>query len=81
MTQLALNNRKMIIIENSLFYANFGQHLNLFIEPKQSLQAINILQDIKDLRQLCREIIRNIEYNQKRTELYINKRKKEEISA
>ena len=36
MIQLALNNRIVIVIEESAFYMNFGRHSNLFNVSKKS---------------------------------------------
>ena len=39
MTQLILNNGTAIVTEESAFYANFGQHPQLFNIPKELSEA------------------------------------------
>ena len=65
MAQLALNNAKVITIEISAFYINYGRHPNLFNTLKKLLQAVTILEDVKYLKQIYKEILKNIKYNQK----------------
>ena len=43
MAQLTLNNRTVTIIEELVFYTNFGHHSNLFNMPKEPLQTEVIL--------------------------------------
>ena len=62
MTQLVLNNRIVTIIKESVFFANFGRHSNLFNMLKDFLQAETVLQNVDQLKVLYREILLNIEY-------------------
>ena len=47
MAQIVLNNRQSTIINESVFYDNYGQHPKLFIASKNSLQAMIVLKDVK----------------------------------
>ena len=62
MTQLTLNNRTIIVTEESAFYTNFGRHPNLFNILRKSPQAETILQEINQLKRTYKEISKNIEY-------------------
>ena len=68
MAQLVLNNIKATATEILVFYTNYGRHPNLFNIPKKSLQAVITLKDVKRLRQIHKEILKNIKYNQKQSE-------------
>ena len=63
-----------------LFYENYGRYPNLFIIPKKSPQIIDMLQNVVDLKQLYKKIMRNINYNEKRTESYANRKRKKDLS-
>ena len=63
--QLVLNNRTVIVIRESAFYANYGCHLNLFKTPRILLNVETILKDISKLKDLHKEILRNIKYQQR----------------
>ena len=80
MAQLALNNVKTTVTEILAFFTNYGKHPNLFNTPRKLLQAVTALEDVKQLKQIHNKIIKDIKYNQKQLEDYINK-KKEEISV
>ena len=75
MTQLALNNKTLIAIGELVFYANFGRHPNLFNIPRKSLQITAVLLETDQLRNIYKEISRNIEYHQKYSESQINKKR------
>ena len=61
--QLALNNIKTTVIGFSVFYVNYDRYPNLFNILRKSLQAVAALKDVKQLKQIYEEILRNIEYN------------------
>ena len=63
MAQLTLNNRQIIMIDESTFYINYEQHLNLFITLKNLLQVITVLKDVSQLKKLYKETSKNIKYN------------------
>ena len=63
MAQFILNNIKITVIKISAFYINYDKYLNLFNILRKSLQAVIILKDIKYLKQIYKEISKNIEYN------------------
>ena len=50
MTQLVLNNATVIVTEISVFYTNYGRHLNLFNILKKSLQIVTVLENIIQLK-------------------------------
>ena len=63
MTQLALNNIIVIVIEISVFYTNYSRHPNLFNIPKKSLQIVVVLEDVIQLKKVYKKISKNIKYN------------------
>ena len=65
MTQLALNNIKVTVTEISAFFINYNRYSNLFNILKELLQAVTVLKDVKQLKQIHNEIVKNIKYNQK----------------
>ena len=73
---MALNNAKVIVMGILVFFANYGRYLNLFNAPRKSLQAVVALENVKQLKQIHNKIIKDIEYNQKRSESHINKKRK-----
>ena len=75
MTQLALNNKTLTAIGESTFYVNFDRHSNLFNVPRKSPQATAVLQEANQLRNIYKEMSKNIEYHQKRSESQINKKR------
>ena len=62
MIQLILNSRTIITTEKSIFYTNFGCYLNLFNISKNSLQIKIVLLKISQLREIYKEILRDIKY-------------------
>ena len=50
------------VTEESAFYTNFGRHPNLFKLLRNSLQSEVVLQKANQLRNIYKEILRNIEY-------------------
>ena len=63
MAQLALNNRTATVTEESVFYANFGRHPNLFNIPRNLSQTDTVLQEANQLRSIHKEILKTIEYH------------------
>ena len=78
MAQVIYNNKESTVTGQILFYGNYGKHLNLFTILKNLSQAINVLRSVTELKQLYKKIIKNINYNKKRTESYINRKRKKE---
>ena len=62
MTQLALNNRIITVIEELAFYANFGCHSNLFNILRNLLQIETALLEVSQLKDIYKEISKDIEY-------------------
>ena len=62
MTQLTLNNRIITVIGKLVFYTNFGHHSNLFNTSKNLLQAEIVLLKANQLRDIYKEILKDIEY-------------------
>ena len=62
MAELALNNRILIIIRESAFYANYGRHPNLFNTPRKFPQADAALKKISNLKRVHKEFLKNIKY-------------------
>ena len=62
MAELALNNRILIIIGESAFYANYSRHLNFFNIPKKSPQAETVLKKINSLKRVHEELSKSIKY-------------------
>ena len=62
MTQLVLNNRTATVIGESVFFANFGHHFNLFNISRNSSQMKIVLQEASQLRNIYKKILKNIEY-------------------
>ena len=62
MTELALNNRILIIIEESAFYINYSRYLNFFNMLKKSPQTDAALKEISSLKRVYKEFLKNIEY-------------------
>ena len=56
MMELILNNRSFSTIRISLFYANFGKHLNLFNLLLRLLQIKIKLKNTKDLKDIYKKI-------------------------
>ena len=48
--------------KKSAFYANFGHHLNLFNILRKLLQTKIILQEVIQLKNIYKEILKDIEY-------------------
>ena len=63
------------IIRESAFYANFNRHFNLFNIPRKLLQATVALLEADQLKNIYKEILRNIKYYQKCSKSQINKKK------
>ena len=76
MAELALNNRILTIIKESAFYINYNRHLNLFNILKKSPQVKTALKKINSLKRVYKELLKNIEYQQKRGEPNANKKRK-----
>ena len=57
MAQLILNNRTVIVIEESVFYTNYRRHPNLFRTLRILPNAKAILKDINKLKELHEEIL------------------------
>ena len=68
MTQIVLNNRTVTVTEELVFYTNFGRHPNLFNISRKSSQTETVLREISQLKNLYKEISKNIEYQQKYSE-------------
>ena len=62
MAELALNNKILIIIGESAFYANYNRYPNFFNILKKSPQADAILKKISNLKRVYKEFLKNIEY-------------------
>ena len=62
MAELALNNRILMVIKESAFYANYNRHPNLFNTPKKSPQADAALKEISSLKRVYKEFSKNIKY-------------------
>ena len=62
MAQLILNNRTVTATEESAFYTNFDRHPNLFNTLRKSPQATAALQEASQLRNIYKEISKNIKY-------------------
>ena len=62
MAELALNNRILIIIEESAFYTNYSRHPNFFNILKKSPQIEIALKKISNLKHIYKEFLKNIEY-------------------
>ena len=75
MAQLTLNNKTLTVTGKSVFYTNFGRHSNLFNVLRKSLQTTVVLLEVDQLRNIYKEMLRNIEYYQKRSESQINKKR------
>ena len=76
MAQLVLNNVKIIAIGFSAFYVNYGRYPNLFNILRKSSQAVTVLENVKQLKQIHEKISKNIEYNQRRSGDQVNKKRK-----
>ena len=76
MAQLTLNNTKATVTEISVFFANHNRYPNLFNVSRKSPQAVMTLKDVKQLKQIYNEIVKDIKYNQKRSENHINRKRK-----
>ena len=77
MVELALNNRILTIIGESVFYTNYSRYPNFFNTLKKSPQIDAALKEINSLKRIYKELLKNIEYQQKRGEPNIKKKKKE----
>ena len=73
MAELALNNRILIIIKESAFYANYGRYLNFFNTLRKFPQIDAILKKINNLKRVYKEFLKNIEYQQKKRKSNIKK--------
>ena len=62
MAQLTFNNRAATAIEQSVFYANFGRHPNLFNILRNSPQSEIVLKEASQLKNIYKEISKNIKY-------------------
>ena len=62
MAELALNNKILIIIKESVFYTNYNKYPNLFNTLKKSPQINAALKKISNLKRVYKELLKNIEY-------------------
>ena len=62
MAQMAYNNKETTIMRQMTFYANYGWYPMLFTAPRDSPQAINVLQDIAQLKQIYNKMTRKIDH-------------------
>ena len=60
----------------SVFYINYDRHPNLFNILRELSQAVTALKDVKDLKQIYKKMLRDIEYNQRQSENQINQKRK-----
>ena len=62
MAELALNNRILIVIGESVFYMNYNRYPNLFNMLKKSPQIDAALKEINSLKRIYKELLKSIEY-------------------
>ena len=80
MAELALNNRILTVIKESVFYTNYGRYPNLFNTLKKFPQIDAALKKISSLKRVYKEFSKSIKYQQKRGELNVNKKKRRNLS-
>ena len=62
MAELALNNRILIIIRESVFYINYNKYPNFFNILKKFPQIDAALKEINSLKRVYKEFSKNIKY-------------------
>ena len=66
MAELALNNRILTAIKESVFYANYSRYPNFFNTPKKSPQIDAALKKISSLKRVYEKLSKSIKYQQKK---------------
>jgi hypothetical protein len=76
MAQLAYNNKLLEAISTTLYFANYGTHLNLFIRTLLHLKVEAAVKTADKLRRVHLELCDKLLNAQDKSCLYVNKKRK-----